>query len=456
MDFKLLFILPDRTNQNVLALKTEAACQFPVYESRIEDKTRGAVPQLEDIPQPYNDYFKTLTGISVFRKYVVNSEHYIVFVCEQIEEANGVPANGYSWISYDVFLGKQQDSEIIKITNSVRSGYLESTSFAPCIAWLQKICADKNIRITGDIAQLKYGALIALAVFRVPTDIGDLYLKVVGDTAVNEVIFTHKLVESGLPNLPAWIDHNLELNAFLSRDMGGEDLSSHSKIKPEDALNLVTALARVQKESIPYVNSAGFYGYDYRIGAIIDDLKTFPEDAYETLSQTPYKIKRGKKKKIARNIEHVIATLKSIDAAHIPDTIYNSDMALYNIRFADGRFIFYDWSWGGVSHPFFNMARLLDAINSRLPEDISEEAILDAYLREWSDYGSHEELRRIFKAVHRLKIFQITYFLKYIRTRYEHRNAGRMEVLSVKSRGLDKRYENFAEYLNRFIDEDYS
>jgi len=44
MNFNLLFVLPDRKNQNILSIKSEGNYRFPVYEKLIEDKIGSAIP----------------------------------------------------------------------------------------------------------------------------------------------------------------------------------------------------------------------------------------------------------------------------------------------------------------------------------------------------------------------------------------------------------------------------
>ena len=443
--FGLVFVLPDKNNENVLVAKTNDRYNFPTYEKRINVNERIAVPQLHDTPHIYNDYFKKLTGLTVFRKYQFNTDNTIVYVFEQADGAENKPANGYNWVSYDEL--ETQDDETKATANSVRRDYFKYNGFAQYTAWVKRICAEKNVQITGEIVQVKGQWL-----FRIPSDKGDLYLKISAD----ELMFTHKLIDRGIPNLPEWIGYDLELNTFLMRDMGGDDLSSHTGMDIESLVNLFTALSRTQKDSIPYVNSADFYGYDYRIGTVINELRHFPNDAYDMLLATPYKISLSDKEKLIANTECVMKMLTSIPN-HVPDTIHNCDMAAYNVRCVDGKYIFYDWALGGASHPFFAMSRLLDNIRRALPADIpAKEIIVDAYLREWSEYGSHNELRDIFITINKLLVFHVTFFLKYIRTRMIHIEcAGKVEPLSAESGWLDERYKNFALYLNRFIDEDF-
>lgn len=206
-----------------------------------------------------------------------------------------------------------------------RQDYNKINGFKSCFSWLQNICAKQNIHITGNAIQIKGDKD-----FLIPTDIGNLYLKIVDDAYINELTFTHRLIERKIPNLAEWIGCAPELNAFLSCDMGGCDFSSQPNMDIEDLLSLFKALAHTQKESISYVKSSEFYGYDYSIDATINELKRFPEDVCEMLSGTQYKITSSEKKKLIQNTESVVEILNSIHNIPIPNTIHNSDMASYN------------------------------------------------------------------------------------------------------------------------------
>ena len=446
MAFNLVFVLPDKENQSILVQQTGNGCELPQYSNPISEIGESAIPQLADIPQPYNDFFKNLTGLSVFRKSLFSTSSNIVFVCEQIDE--GSISSGYAWVSYEEFLSLQQDNEIRKITESVKHNYHNATGFAPHLEWLRSTCADKNISITGDIQQIK-----SEWVYRVPSSIGDLYLKIV-DGPYSELAFTHKLLEQNIPNLPEWVAHNPSLGAILMKDMGGEDLSSQPVMKIEDLVNLATALSHTQKASISYVNSPDFYGYDYTIGTTIKELNNFPEAAYQMLQGTPYAITLEDKAKLAHNTGRTKSMLRFIDNLQIPSTIHNSDMAAYNTRFTGGKYIFYDWVWGGAGHPFFGMSRLLNTVKKMLPNLSAKEIIIDIYLNQWLEYGSYEELKQAFTAVDRLQGFSVMFFLKYVRTKDMHLLfAGKAKALSAEGRALDKRYQNFALYLNRFLND---
>jgi len=85
----------------------------------------------------------------------------------------------------------------------------------------------------------------------------------------------------------------------------------------------------------------------------------------------------------------------------------------------------------------------------------AKEIIIDTYLCEWSDYGSHEELKRIFSAIDGLAGFYMMY-CKYIRAKNLHRlYAENKEAVNTDANGLDNRYSTAATYLKRFLENDF-
>jgi hypothetical protein len=148
----------------------------------------------------------------------------------------------------------------------------------------------------------------------------------------------------------------------------------------------------------------------------------------------------------------VAGILESIMNSCIPYTIHHGDLGTYNVRLVDGKSIFYDWGCGGVSHPFFDTYRLLSSIRGKLPTDMpAKEMIIDAYIREWLDYGSYEEIKNIFATIDGLTGFYMAY-VKYIRTRGVHLSfANNTEAIAAHCLEPNNRYATASTYLKRFI-----
>ena len=318
--------------------------------------------------------------------------------------------------------------------------------------WIKKICTEKGILLDGESTPVKDDKL-----FRVPSNIGDLYLKKTTGFINDELDFTLKLMDSGIIDLPEWVGYDRDMKICLMRDMGGMDLSSLSSLDMETALNMFEYLARMQRKSVEFVKTKDFNGFDYTTGAMLDELNYLPETAYEMLSDTPYKIARDETEKMKRNTEYVKSMLITVNDFYLPDTIHHGDLGTYNVRIAGGKCVFYDWGCGGRAHPFFDTVRLLNSMRDKLPADNNvRNTIIDAYLDKWSEYGSRDELKNIFTLMNKLYGFYMLYY-KYTRTRNLHRlYTTKFDSISADGLGLDNRYSTAATYIKRFIESNFN
>ena len=149
------------------------------------------------------------------------------------------------------------------------------------------------------------------------------------------------------------------------------------------------------------------------------------------------------------------AVVESIKSSCVPDTIHHGDLGTYNVRITDEGCIFYDWGCGGVSHSFFDTFRLLYSIRAKLPTHVpATDIIINAYLKEWSDYGSHDQLKSLFAAIDGLAGFYMAY-VKYIRARNAHIAFAKNPGAAPMDESLDRRYETAAIYLREFIEHSF-
>lgn len=453
MDFKLLFALPDMENEKVLLHKTDGTYQLPTYDNPV------GVNVGFDEPQLYNDFFRNLTGVSVFRRYSFNTDSYVVFVFEQVGKQNPVPANGHDWIAYSEFLSSEQPHEIKDIISNVKSHYNKSTNMpwvctsgiASYFNWLCDVCSAKNIHINGEITQVK-NAYVS-NVYCIPTDMGNLYMKIPGKVFITELPFTYELKKLGMVDYPVWVDFNSNMNVFLMKDMGGTDLPDKTDI--ETLKKVVVQLARTQKNSIKYLPLKCEHN-DCRLDTVLSDMIDFPKGVFDILLPTNYKITHDEKQKLECNIKSAIKLLKVVQSKSIPDVIQNGDVRPGNIRVIDNDYIFYDWAWGAVSHPFLEPAAFLHIIRRNLPTDIPAKNILvETYLNEWLEYGTLDELITVFTILDDLKdLFWAHIDYIWVKDIYFACNKP-IEAMSADGWLLERRIYYFKNVLRRFIDMDF-
>ena len=444
--FKLLLVLPDVNNERILVQKTEERYCLPAGDKPVGENVGF------DEAHVYNGFFMDIAGIPVYRRYTFNTQNHVVFVFEQVKKDNTMlPHDGFDWVAYDDFAC--DDEEVHQIVSSIRKNYNHSVNmpwvnahgFCPYFDWLRDACADKNICITGEIAQVK-NAYVS-TVFRIPTNIGNLFMKIPGKIYITELPLTHELKQLNIADFPEWVDHNPDINAVLMKDMGGSDLPPQSDV--DVFKDVVLRFAQIQKEASRCL-PLGFVPYDYTVEAILRRLDIFAEEAFEILKGSEHEISDAELDNLKRNILTAKKMLESIKDIPIPDTINYGDIRPGNIRVVGDKFIFYDCAWGSVAHPFFEIVSFLAIIRRSLPGD-AKEAIVTAYLQEWLAYGSYDELRYIFSVIEALRhlFFAIVDYdwVKAILVA----DGEAIPPMSADDWLLERRYYYFASVLKRFL-----
>jgi len=444
MDFNLLLVLPDINNKRILARNANGIFYLPTYtESVAENVAFGDA-------RAYNDFFQAITGIPVYRRYTFNTPNDVVFVFEQIDNAQ--PKAEFDWVLYDDFIAACNADEIAEIANNVRLHYNQSKAmpwieygFLPYFTWLRAVCDKNHIQITGDITQLK-NAYVS-TVFRIPTNMGDIYMKIPGKFFITELLFTQGLKKLQIADLPHWIDYDIEMNVILMKDMGGHDLPNESGA--ETLREVILHFAKIQKDSIPHM-PPDFFHYDNTVDTMLGRLDAFPEKAFEILSGTKYELTQNELKRLQSQVLTTVSMLKSINAVPIPNTIHHGDVRPGNIRVIGGNHMFYDWAWGAVSHPFIDIVSFLHIIRRTLDEP-AQETLIDAYLQQWQNYDTYDQLRHAFSTLSTLKdlFFALT---DYDWCEAIHLQAGSVCAMSADGWLVDKRNYYVANVIRRFIE----
>jgi len=388
--FKLLLVLPDLENEKILTYQSN---NLPIYFDLVDENIGF------DNPQPYNDYFYEITGIPLYRRYSFNSSEYVVFVFEQIKKT--APKIHFCWKTYDEFLSNCDNEEKRHIINAINKNYKLSINmpwlskgFSPYFLWLDYYLNKNNIILTGQMEQLK-NAYVS-TVFCVPTNIGNLYLKIPGEVFIGEIVLTSELRKSKLINLPNWLTFDSKLNAILMTDMGGYDLPYQSKINIYQ--DVIAAYTKIQKNSINHL-PLKCHHYDSTINTTLEKLKSFSQKVFAILKDTKYELSEDEFQSLQVNIMKAEVLLKIVNELSIPNTIHHGDLRPGNIRVIDDKYMFYDWAWGGVSHPFVEITAFLHIVRRNLDKEI----IIEQYLKEWIEFGTYEELKNIYCIIDNLK-----------------------------------------------------
>ena len=273
-------------------------------------------------------------------------------------------------------------------------------------------------------------------------------MKIPGKVFITELSFTHALKKTGMTQLPVWLAHDFNRNVILMKDMGGVDLPSQSSI--EVFRDVLLALSKIQKASVKHLPLPCCY--DHSLHAILESLSAFPQRSFDILRGTRHELTQNELAKLERGIEAAAALLKPIMNPPIPDTLQHGDVRPGNIRVVGNGYMFYDWAWGAVSHPFIEASLFLNVIRKNLPAGIpAKEILMDAYLQEWLAYGTYEELKNAFVILDGLKELFMAYgdcvWLEAIYTKC----GEAIEAMSADGWLLERRIYYFAKVLRIFL-----
>ena len=86
-----------------------------------------------------------------------------------------------------------------------------------------------------------------------------------------------------------------------------------------------------------------------------------------------------------------------------PISLDNRDFAAHHIAKVDEGFVYFDWGYCSLSHPFFSMVRFLEYLHSFGGDLGSEvfERLISAYLEPWTNLSAPNDLREAFRRAER-------------------------------------------------------
>lgn len=194
-------------------------------------------------------------------------------------------------------------------------------------------------------------------------------------------------------NMPSVISidnqHHWMLLADFGKPIGNK---TSSKMRQE----ICRLLAQIQIQSVKYCDRLFAAGcLDRRLDVLKTQIEPLiqDKDALSELSST--EIERLKSLvPILKNLCDKLANYK------IPETLVHGDLHLYNVALHEGNYIFFDWTDGCISYPFFDLFLLSRENNQRslkmwlygLLTRKSREHEWDQYLSQWEHYEPKERL----------------------------------------------------------------
>lgn len=236
------------------------------------------------------------------------------------------------------------------------------------------------------------------AVLRVNTEAGHLYFKAATQPFSHEAALTQFLARWKPEHFPPVVAVDPQRCWMLTRDMGElalEDICEVSEVATwEEALR---AYARLQIASVGHARALlRLPVRDLRWKKMALEIEAFVTQAPWLLEDSPDALTDAEMEALRSLVPELQTLCERAEHCGIPCTLVHGDFGASNVQITGEGFGFFDWSDGGVSHPFFDLATFLgdQEVIFQTPGVI--EHLRDVYLREWRGFAPLEQCRGLY------------------------------------------------------------
>ena len=271
---------------------------------------------------------------------------------------------------------------------AIRAPWFRKGWFQRARQWTEAELEKQAYQRTSEVEQFKHWSLSVL--LRVETNKGDVYFKISNKFPLfaNEPLIMQKLSEF----FPKFVPRPLAINEaerwMLMADFGAAK-PDETQRKPL-LIRMARDYARFQQatsspDMIARLEAAGCF--NRRISVLETQIEGMYADeaSYAGLNeeeQSAWKACRPQ----------LIALCQKLSSYKIPETLVHGDFHSGNVAIRDDDFLIFDWTDACISHPFFDLPIFLDYDGG---DDV--DAVRQAYLGEWQDYESMDNLETIYK-----------------------------------------------------------
>ena len=341
-----------------------------------------------------------------------NSQQELIYVLE-IRHPDWIPPADSQWVGHDTLAGLElilpeqrtviatclRESEEIPPLRPpwARRGWLPLVE-----TWMHEQLARLNYEIVAPIEQVKIWSVSC--VLRAQTTNGNVYFKASLNSVMQSntpistcdkqeilpLLFAHEpLIIQALAarypqNVPTILAMDRERCWMLLAEFGAQLYTHPNKIAWEKALEVY---GQMQIAAIKHTDTLLTEGFlDRRLHILetqIDPLLN-DEDALADLSRSEVEQLRAYGPQLKTLCHQLLNCV-------IPQTLVHGDLHTGNIAVQNDNCIYFDWSDGCVSYPFFDVLTFMENID----DPVEKIRFRDIYLVQWTDYASIEYLRKI-------------------------------------------------------------
>ncbi len=283
-----------------------------------------------------------------------------------------------------------------------RPAWAQRGWFGTTHTWIMAQLGAADLSAIGSVEQLRTWE--RSCVLRVNTDNGYFYFKAVPAWFAHEFRLVELLKPEFPANYPQLVAYDHARNWVLMRDFGGLSLDAVPDVtRWEEALR---RLAQIQHYTVKQQAELANIGCPVRpieslvmqIEPFFSQLETYTHNRWSSLSREDI----TQLQELAPRLKENCAKLA---AYNLPIALEHGDLWPGNVIVTANDYLFFDWSDSSLSHPFFSLWSFLDA-DSFIDEGVKaafasvpnlHNRLRDAYLSEWLDYASMEQLIEAFE-----------------------------------------------------------
>jgi hypothetical protein len=241
-----------------------------------------------------------------------------------------------------------------------------------------------GIARSGPVEQHRTWSISCL--LRVPATAGEFYYKAVPPLFAREPRLTAALAVAYPGEIPDVVGVDEERPGMLMRAFAGRHLEECDELALwQGALR---RYAQIQQESAPdYERWLRLGCSDRRLAVLSTQLDSLLAD--RAALETGGRLTAGEIEELHRLVPWLQAACHELEAIGLPYTLEHGDLHANNILITGGHYLFFDWTDGCITHPFFCLLPFLEWVRKDW-----HDGLIGAYLEQWQGYLPSAELRR--------------------------------------------------------------
>ncbi len=372
---------------HVLAVRERGTWTLPrfVSEERIRWSSAGAI-----IPRARETLGTPVTLLRCLHS-EQDDEGGVVSVELEAQEDGFEPLGGAAWRPLEEILGPSDQARRAladSANDGIQAPWRRRGWFTEAATWIETQLGALGRPLAAPVEQVRAWSISS--VLRAPTAAGDVYFKAVPPLFAAEPPLTKQLDRRHPGRVPRVLALDRERHSLLTDDFGGTRLEDVAEgVAWDRALRTYAELQLAWTDRLDELRSLGCP--DRGLDALEAEIEPALGDVYSM--RTGRNPLTGEElAALPKLVPRLHAACAELRALGIPESLEHGDLHAGNIAVVDGDPLFYDWTDGCTSVPFFSLTPLFRWRLAHEPD-----RLLRAYLEPWCEAFGAETTERAYE-----------------------------------------------------------